>query len=140
MKANKLTPNFEVKDIKQTVNFYSEILGFELVMAVPDSQDGVEQTFSENKEYVYAMVQKDHVELFFQRSDSFKHDVGLMTELPIGASVSFYFEIEGIKDFYETLKGKNLQMTELKTTWYGMLEFYLRDVNGYVLGFAEKAQ
>lgn len=140
MKANKLTPNFEVKDIKQTVNFYSEILGFELVMAVPDSQEGVEQTFSENKEYVYAMVQKDHVELFFQRSDSFKHDVGLMTELPIGASVSFYIEIEGIKDFYETLKRKNLQMTELKTTWYGMLEFYLRDVNGYVLGFAEKAQ
>ena len=140
MKANKLTPNFEVKDIKQTVDFYSKNFGFKLVMAVPESQDGIEQTFAGNKEYVYAMVQKDNVELFFQRSDSFKHDVEFAKGLPIGASVSFYMDIEGIKDFYETLKSESLQMTELKTTWYGMQVFYLRDINGYVLGFAEKAE
>ncbi|EKB58258.1 hypothetical protein HMPREF9700_02066 [Bergeyella zoohelcum CCUG 30536] len=34
----------------------------------------------------------------------------------------------------------NLQITELKTTWYGMQEFYLKDLNGYILGFAEKAE
>uniref|UniRef100_UPI003217109A VOC family protein n=1 Tax=uncultured Draconibacterium sp. TaxID=1573823 RepID=UPI003217109A len=139
MKASKLTPNFEVNNIKETVDFYSKYFGFKLVMAVPESQDGIEQTFAENKEYVYAMVQKDNVELFFQRSDSFKQDVEFMAGLPIGASVSFYMDIEGIKDFYDTLKNENLQLTELKTTWYGMQEFYLKDINGYVLGFAEKA-
>lgn len=139
MKASKLTPNFEVKDIKQTVDFYSKHLGFKLVMAVPESQDGVEQTFAKNKKYVYAMVQKDNVELFFQRSDSFKHDIELINS-PIGASVSFYMDIEGIKEFYETLKEKNIEMTKLKTTWYGMQEFYLKDLNGYVLGFAEKSE
>lgn len=140
MKASKLTPNFEVNNVKQTVEFYIEHIGFKLIMAVPESQDGTEQSLAEGKEYVYAMMQKDNVELMFQRSDSFKNDVIFSKELPIGASVSFYMDIEGIKEFYETLKGKKLQITELKTTWYGMQEFYLKDLNGYILGFAEKAE
>ncbi len=138
MKINKLSPNFEVSNIKETVNFYKENFGFTLIMAVPESQDGVEQTLSNSKEYVYAMMQKDSVELMFQRSDSFKNDVFFAKELNIGATVSFYMEIEGINEFYSALKSKNLQITELKTTWYGMKEFYVRDLNGYILSFAEK--
>ena len=138
MKFSKLTPNFEVSNIKQTVEFYEKYFGFQLVMIVPESQDGIEQVFIESKEYVYAMMQKDHVELMFQRSDTFKHDVVFSKDLPIGATVSFYMNVEGIQTFYEVLKSKKLIMTELKTTWYGMQEFYLKDINGYILGFAEK--
>jgi len=140
MKISKLSPNFEVSDIRKTVAFYAENFGFELVMAVPESQDGIEQTLSENKEYVYAMMQNGNVEFMFQRSDTFKNDVVFSKELNIGATVSFYMDMEGIKEFYETLKSKNLPITELKTTWYGMSEFYVKDINGYILGFAEKAE
>jgi uncharacterized glyoxalase superfamily protein PhnB len=140
MKAKKLTPNFEVNNVKLTTDFYSKHLGFKLVMAVPESQDGIDQTFDEGKKYVYAMVQKDEVEIFFQQTDSFKADVIFSQELPIGASVAFYFDIEGIEEFYQTLKNKNLQITELKTAWYGMQEFYLKDLNGYILGFAQKIE
>jgi hypothetical protein len=49
-------------------------------------------------------------------------------------------DIEGIKEFHQEMKSKNLKVTELKTTWYGMQEFYLKDLNGYILGFAEKAE
>lgn len=139
MKAKKLTPNFEVSNVKQTVDFYSRHLGFKLVMTVPESQNRIEQSFTEEKEYVYAMIQKDDVEIFFQRTDSFKEDVIFSKGLSIGASVSFYMDIEGIKEFHKTLEDKKLQITELKTTWYGMQEFYLKDVNGYILGFAQKA-
>ncbi len=55
-------------------------------------------------------------------------------------ALSFYIDIEGIKELHEDLKAKNLQITELKTTWYGMQEFYLKDINGYILGFAETAE
>jgi uncharacterized glyoxalase superfamily protein PhnB len=140
MKAKKLTPNFEVSNVKQTVDFYSKHLGFKLVMLVPESQDGIEQSFAEEKEYVYAMVQKDDVEIFFQRTDTFKEDVIFSQGLSIGASVSFYMDIEGIMEFHETLKDKKLQITELKTTWYGMQEFYMKDLNGYILGFAQKVE
>ncbi len=140
MKINKLSPNFEVADIKKSVDFYTEHFGFNLVMAVPESQDGVEQTLSNNKEYVYAMMQKDTIELMFQRSDIFKNDIVFAKDLKMGATVSFYMEVEGIKGFYSGLKNKNLQVTELKTTWYGMKEFYIKDLNGYILGFAEKVK
>jgi uncharacterized glyoxalase superfamily protein PhnB len=140
MKISKLAPNFEVTNIKQTVAFYTEYFGFNLAMAVPESQDGVEQTIAENKEYVYAMMQKDNVEFMFQRTDTFKTDVVFSKNLPIGATVSFYMDIEGIKEFHETLKNKNLEITELKNTWYGMQEFYVKDINGYILGFAEKTE
>ncbi len=140
MKAKKLTPNFEVTNVKKSVDFYSKHLGFKLVMLVPVSQDGIEQSFSEGKEYVYAMVQKDDVEIFFQRTDTFKQDVFFSQGLTIGASVTFYMDIEGIKEFHQSLKDKNLPITELKTTWYGMQEFYLKDLNGYILGFAQRVE
>jgi len=140
MKANKLTPNFEVKDIRKTVEFYQSVLGFTLVMAVPDTQDGIEQSFDDSKEYVYALVCKDNVEMMFQRTESFKRDVLFAKDLSISASVSFYMEIEGVDSFYEHIKNKGLNPTELKTAWYGMREFYLTDNNGYILGFAEKVE
>ena len=140
MKITKLTPNFEVADVKKSVAYYQENFGFKLVMTVPATQDGIEQSFAEDKEYVYAMMQKDNVEIFFQRTDTFKEDVAFAQGLPIGASVSFYMDIEGIREFHQEMKSKNLQVTDLKTTWYGMQEFYLKDLNGYILGFAEKAE
>lgn len=139
MIISKLSPNFEVSDIKKTVEFYTENFGFKLVMTEPESQ-GIEQTFAENKEYVFAIMQKDNVEFMFQRSDSFKNDVVFLKDLTIGATVSFYMKIEGIKEFYDCLKSKNLQITELKTSWYGMREFYVKDLNGYILGFSEKCE
>ncbi len=138
MKIKKLSPNFEVVNIKKTVDFYQNNFGFTLIMAVPESKDGIEQTLSNNKEYVYAMMQKDNIEFMFQRSDSFKEDLIFAKDLNMGATVSFYMEIEGLKEFYNTLKNKDLQITKLKTTWYGMQEFYVKDLNGYIIGFAEK--
>jgi uncharacterized glyoxalase superfamily protein PhnB len=140
MEVHKLTPNLAVSDIRQTVQFYCENLGFELVMVVPVTQDGVEQQLSDGKEYVYAMLKKGDVELMFQRQDSFHEDVTLAGETSVGASVSFYMQGKGIESFYADLKNKNLQISELKLTWYGIKEFYLKDNNGYILGFAEEQQ
>ena len=106
MKVNKLTPNLEVKDIESTVTFYQSVLGFTLVMAVPSTQDAMDESFISDKDYVYALVKKDNVELMFQRTDSFKQDVVLARGLPIGASVSFYMEVNGLDDFFVSIKDK----------------------------------
>ncbi len=140
MKVNKLTPNFEVKDIESTVTFYQSVLGFTLVMAVPSTQDAMDESFISDKDYVYALVKKDNVELMFQRTDSFKQDVTLARGLPIGASVSFYMEVNGLDDFFVSIKDKVDVFTAPEMAWYGMREFYLKDINGYILGFAEKVE
>ena len=137
MKFNKLTPNFEVADIRQSVQFYQAVLGFTLTAAVPDAQDGVHQQLADGATYVFAMMKHGDVELMFQRSDSFKHDVEIANQESIGASISFYFEIEGIQQLYNSVKDQVDRITPIKKTWYGADEFYMHDLNGYVLGFGE---
>ncbi|GHU26772.1 bleomycin resistance family protein [Betaproteobacteria bacterium] len=140
MKIRKLSPNFAVSDIRKTVQFYCDVLGFKLVMAVPETQDGIDPVFSEQKQYVYAVVANEDVELMFEHTDTFMQDIPLPHPENIGASVSFYMEVEEIEALYKEIRRKNVATTELKTTWYGMREFYLQDNNGYILGFAEKAE
>lgn len=140
MTFNKLTPNFEVQNIKKTVDFYVNVLGFSLVMAVPETQDGIEQTIADGKKYVFAMVLKDKVELMFQETESFKQDLKFAKGLSISASISFYMEVSEVDKLYNDLKNKVSEISELKTAWHGMREFYIKDINGYILGFAEKVQ
>lgn len=138
MKLNKLTPNFAVQDIKKTVAFYQDVLGFKLEMAVSEDKNGIETELDENKNYVYAMMSRDEVEFMFQRTDSIGEDIPPLKGMKQGASVSFYMEVEDIKALYQELKSKAEIVKELGTAWYGMQEFYINDCNGYILGFAER--
>lgn len=47
---------------------------------------------------MYAMMRKDNVEIFFQRTDSFKEDIVFAQGLPIGGSVSFYMDIGELEE------------------------------------------
>ncbi len=138
MKLQKLTPNFAVQDIKKTVSFYQDVLGFKLEMAVPEDKNGIENELNENKNYIYAMMSRDGVEFMFQRTDSIGEDIPPLKGMKQGASVSFYMEVEDIKALYQELQSKVEIVKELGTVWYGMKEFYIKDCNGYILGFAER--
>ena len=134
----KLNPNLMVKNVKETVEFYKNYLGFELTMAVPETQDGILTEIPEDKKIVYAMVKNGGVEIMFQAEESLKKDISVFADSKIGASVSFYIEVEKLEDFYKEIREKVEIVKELSTTWYGMNEFYIRDNNGYILGFSEQ--
>ena len=140
MELKKLAPNFAVQDIGKTVAFYRDVLGFELEMAVPEDKSGVLQELTENTKYIYAMMSRDGVGVMFQRTDSIGEDVPPLKGVPIGASVSFYIEVEDLNALYQEMKPKAEVVKELETAWYGMQEFYIKDCNGYILGFAEGAE
>jgi uncharacterized glyoxalase superfamily protein PhnB len=133
----KMTPNLAVANVSETVKYYQNHLGFALTAAVPESQDGVDQQIIEGKTYVFAMMKNSDVEIMFQRIDSFVHDVELADDERIGASVSFYFEVEGLAELHAKLEANGMKVTKIKTTWYGANEFYFKDINGYILGFSE---
>ena len=138
LKISKLAPVFAVENVQKTAEFYTKHLGFQLAFAVPN-HNVVEESFENGKEYRYAMLKSGKVEIAFQRLDTFQNDIQFAKNQPIGASVSFYMDVDNIEDLYNRLKSENLEITELKTTWYGVLEFYLKDLNGYILGFAQPA-
>jgi len=133
----KLNPNLMVKDVKKTVEFYQKNLGFQLIMAVPETQDGILNEIPVDKKVVYALVKNGDVEIMFQAEKSFKEDVPVLKDAQIGASCTFYIELENVEDFYNSIKDKVDVVKEIFTTWYGMKEFYIRDNNGYILTIAE---
>lgn len=138
MKINRLTPNFKVSDIRKTIEFYQSGLGFTLLMAVPKNSNQITETLNGEDEYIYASMEKDGVEFMFEAGETFLNGIDIDKPSFTGASVSFYMEMEDVQEYHASLLAKNIQTTELTTTWYGMSEFYLQDINGYILGFAEQ--
>ncbi|MCL0065960.1 hypothetical protein M1N79_03685 [Dehalococcoidia bacterium] len=86
----KLTPHFSVKNVKDTILFYQDILGFKLEMVVPNNENIIEQNISEGKIYNYAMMSKDEVFEMFLEEDSFEKDVPLLEDTPQGAPLLLY--------------------------------------------------
>ena len=122
----KLTPNLMVEDVARTLAFYRETLGFEVLTTLPEQEP-----------FAFAILQRDGVELMFQSRLSLSDNVPALTGVPIGASQTFYIEVTGIRDLYETLRDKVQIVVDFHDTFYGTQEFYFRDINGYVLSFSE---
>ncbi len=140
IKFKKLTPDLMVFDVAKSVKFYIEKLGFKLDMIVPENEQTIEKELSSNKKYVYAMVSRNEVFVMFMRKDVYEEDVPALKDVSIGASATFYCDVDNINDLYNSFKENGVDIIkDISTTWYGMKEFYIRDCNGYLIGFAEQA-
>ena len=137
----KLTPDLMVINVAKTVEYYTKKLGFKLDMLVPENEETIETELRDGKEYVYAMVSRDGVFVMFMRKDVYEKDVPALKGVTIGASATFYCEVDNIDELRDSFKGKGVEIIkDLSVTWYGMREFYIQDCNGYILGFAEQSQ
>lgn len=125
----KLIPNLMVEDVSQTLAFYQDILGFEVVMTLP-----------EKAPLDFAIVQRDGVELMFQSRQNLSENVPALAGCVIGASQTLYIEVTGLTDLYEQLRDKVEIVVHLHTTFYSTREVYFRDINGYILSFSEAVQ
>ncbi len=119
-----LAPNIFVKNINQTIDFY-RLLGFELITTVPEEGD-----------YVWAMMTCGTVTFMFQvygRPDD------PLPPIPghEGGSLLFYIQTKGIRKLHDRIKDKVNIVKGLEKTFYGATEFAIKDINGYILTFAE---
>jgi lactoylglutathione lyase len=123
-----LTPNVMVEDVNKTIEFYRDLLGFQVNATVPDKG-----------KFDWASMKRDAVELMFQSRSSLSSEIPAYADLPIGGSLTFFVQMDGLQELYDRLKGKVTLVQDLHTTFYGTREFAIRDCNGYVLTFAEAA-
>lgn len=128
-KLQSITSNLLVKDVDQTVDYYKNKLGFDLEMSVP-RDDGKLQ---------WAMVSRDNVAIMLQERESFIEEVPELSDVPIGGSFTLFVRIEGLDNYYEKIAVMDEVeiFREPNITFYGMKEFTIRDLNGYILTFAE---
>ncbi len=140
MTFKKLIPNLMVEDVTQSVVFYRDLLGFEFLMAMRDERPFDGLPAAGDKPLDWAMVQRDQVAFMFQRRDSLGEDVPALAGCDIGASLTLYMEVDGVDALYAALQGKADIVKPPQTTFYGRLELYLRDCNGYILALTEEAE
>ena len=122
----KLTPNLMVEDVNQTVAWYKDVLGFEVLATVPDQG-----------QFDWAMMRRDDVQVMFQARSSLTQEIPALAGAPIGGSLTFYVEVSGLTELYEQLKPSVEIVYDMHATFYGAQEFYVKDCNGYILGFSE---
>jgi uncharacterized glyoxalase superfamily protein PhnB len=120
-----ISPNIFVRDINETINYYKQ-LGFELIMTVPEEGDPV-----------WAMMTCGEVTFMFQSFDSLGEELPEISRQD-GASLLLYIQIEEIRKYHDSIVKKVDVIKGLEKTFYGATEFSIKDLNGYILTFAEE--
>lgn len=116
-----INPQFAVTDVVKTAEYYRDFLGFTISgywMNPP----------------VYAIVERDGVTLHFGKSD--QPQPSSTTWRPEGLDA--YIRISGIHDLFEEFKSKGIEFIDpICAREYGMIEFTIKDCNGFVLVFGQ---
>lgn len=130
MSLNSLTPNLMVNDVEQTVEYYTDVLGFTLLMTVP-----------EKGKLDWAMVKRNDVVLMFQTKKSLSSELPRMAGEKPGGGITFYIKVDRITEIHEELYNNEVEIiSDLESTFYNTIEFSVVDVNGYVLTFSEEQE
>ena len=135
----RLTPQLCVNDVIQSVTFYSDVFGFKFIMGAESGSREITVSWREDQPLDWAIMNSGDVEIIFQSRDYLKTHFPKRSLSAHCDQAAFYIEMEDLREFYTILKGKVTVVKDISTTFYGMREFYVRDCNGYIIGFAEKA-
>ncbi|MGF7040394.1 VOC family protein [Mucilaginibacter lappiensis] len=122
---DSLSPNIFVNDINATIAFYQQ-LGFKLIVTVPET----------GTDLVWAMMVNGGVTIMFQTYTSLGNDLPDISRQD-GGSLLLYIKLKNIRFFFEEIKDKVTVLHGLQKTFYGATEFSIKDINNYVLTFAE---
>ncbi|MCW5321149.1 glyoxalase [Verminephrobacter aporrectodeae subsp. tuberculatae] len=134
----KLWSNMMVADVNKAIDFYADVLGFQHVMSVPMGSEEVLFQYDGNKALVYALIKNGDIELMLQEQKSLRENVPAFADAAdIRSSAVLYFEVDDLATLATRLKKHCEVVRDLHDTFYGMKEIYVKDLNGYVLGFAQ---
>ncbi|MFC2003616.1 VOC family protein [Chloroflexota bacterium] len=122
-----MSPTLAARNMKETIEFYKNSLGFKVGMAFPDIN---------NPEYVD--LSKDGMVLMFIPAEN--EGIGSNKELGIG--VNLYMQIDGdIDEYYNELKKRGVKIAvDIQDEPYGIRDSTVEDVNGYKLTFNQPSK
>ncbi len=119
-KFKSLRPILWTEHLKETVHFYTQILGFKIG--------------EQNNDWQWASLCKDDVEIMLAKPNEHEQYE------KIGFSGSFYFSVENVDELWENMKEKCKICYPLETFEWEMKEFAVYDNNGYILQFGQDVE
>jgi uncharacterized glyoxalase superfamily protein PhnB len=126
-----MTPYFEVFDMIASVEFYRDLLGFEVVFASPEVET------SEGRFSHFVRLRFGNAGLMLNTAyDSNERPAQRDPARWSGHSdVALYIDCADVDSFYETLREREVAIDPPKNARYGMRFIALRDPDGYGLTF-----
>ncbi|MGX2959813.1 bleomycin resistance protein [Peribacillus sp. JNUCC 23] len=125
MKFNSLIPELSVKDIRESKEFYLNILGFQL------EYERIEEQF--------AFISLNGAQLMLEQYNGYWKTGKL--EDPFGRGINFQIKVENVDVLLQNLKQYNILLFRdvMTNTYSGFTqkEFLVQDPNGYLLRFSQ---
>lgn len=132
MKWNQMIPEFDVFNLKDSLHFYVDLIGFHVEYDRPEDK--------------FAFLQLEDVQFMIQEIDieDMKWNTGEL-KYPLGIGINFQIDVTNIDEIYDRLKKDNYEIfVEMEDHWYrkdnilmGCREFLVQDPNGFVLRFSQ---
>src|SRR4051812_41337542 len=91
-RLNSIAATFPVSDVESTMRWYEQELGF---LAHP---------FPKEPPHVFAIVNRDHVEIMFQLVDGYQKPD--LYSRRAGGVWDAYIRMKGVKEFYDSVKDR----------------------------------
>ena len=118
-----ITTNIMVNNVKETIKFYVENLGFQKVLSVPEDGDILN----------FAILSKDKISIMFQEKENLIEEYPTLNIRDIVPTFTLFITVDNVKALYDELKEKVHIAKELHQTFYGQDEFAIFDNNGNIL-------
>lgn len=118
-----ITTNIMVKNVKETIKFYEEKLGFQKVLSVPEDGDILN----------FAIMNKDSISIMFQEQSNLLSEYPTLKNNEIIPTFTLFITVKDVFKVYEELKDKVKLACEIHKTFYGKDEFAIFDNNGNIL-------
>ncbi len=112
-----------VKNVKETIKFYEEKLGFQKVLSVPENGEKLD----------FAIIAKDKISIMFQEQENLLEEYPSLKTNEIIPTFTLFITVENVEQLYNELSGKVKIAKELHQTFYGKDEFAIFDNNGNIL-------
>ena len=125
-----LVPELSVFNFEESINFYTNVLGFEV------------ENLRESPKFAYLKLDMAHVMLEEIHSEGW--NVGELT-YPLGQGMNFQIECKNAQLLLNKIRDNGFSIyRDIKESWYqtgdelsGFKEFLVQDPNGYLLRFSE---
>lgn len=118
-----ITTNIMVANVKETIKYYEEKLGFQKVVSVPEEGEVIN----------FAILSKDKISVMFQEQKNLLEEYKTLQKDVIIPTFTLFITVDDVVKMYEELRNKVKIAKELHKTFYGKEEFAIFDNNGNVL-------
>ena len=81
MKIKQLIPELLVEDMKKTLKFYHDVLGFKSEIVFPE------------KNPIFAQVGKDNIHIMLYERSDFQNEIPKLKQIKMGGSILLYFKV-----------------------------------------------